>query len=51
MIVTGLLRDKRKGSRSRTAAYSIWCEIKKEDKYFDAALFRAGASTDNDVLH
>jgi len=45
VLLTGLLRDKRKGSRSHSVAYQIWTEIKDDHKILDPALFRSGRAS------
>eukprot|EP00210_Caulerpa_lentillifera_P001473 g1413.t1 len=42
MVITGLLRNKRKGTGNRRLAYEIWSNAQKTSKEFDSGLFRAG---------
>lgn len=42
LVITGLLRDKRKGTNSRKLAYQIWSDTKATSTEFDVKFFRAG---------
>lgn len=43
-IISGLLRDRRKGTRTIQTAYDLWKELEASGKFLDAAALRVGCN-------